>query len=89
MPAILSLAIKYANSLGRIHLVERLSELEPQFNKQEDERKKHDENDHDNISNNTSIRLINAKQNKETTLSKTLPVSKIFTSINSSSNSAN
>lgn len=78
MPAILSLAIKYANNLGRIHLVERLSELEPQFEQQIDERKKFEKNERESNSNNTSIQLTIAKKSKEISTFNLLPVSKIF-----------
>lgn len=86
MPSILSMAIKYANNLGRIHLVERLSELEPQFKEQGDEREKNNEIVHENVSNNISNQLINAKQSKESSTYNPLPVSTIFTNINSLSN---
>lgn len=33
-PELLTLAIKYAHQLGRIHLAEKLSELMPQFEEQ-------------------------------------------------------
>lgn len=45
LPSLLSLAIKYASKLGRIHLAEKLGDLLPQFEEQEKEREKYDEND--------------------------------------------
>lgn len=70
MPTILSLAIKYANTLGRIHLAERLSELEPRLKEQEEEQKKYDGKEHANdlvLSTPTASSLIGTKQTLNTT----------------------
>lgn len=71
MPSILPLAIKYATNLGRIHLAEKLGELEPQFKQQEIERKKLDEDEAANniiMSTPTSIHnLITANQESSST----------------------
>lgn len=45
MPSLLTLVIKYATKLGRIHLAEKLGELLPQFEEQAKEREKYDENE--------------------------------------------
>lgn len=77
LPTILSLAIKYANTLGRIHLAERLTELEPEFKEQQAEKKKYVENEsaHNVFMNTpTSTHLLNASSTTITT-PKTLPVS--------------
>lgn len=43
LPSLLTLAIKYASKLGRIHLADKLGDLLPQFEEQEKEREKYDE----------------------------------------------
>lgn len=45
MPQLLPLAIKYAGNLGRIHLAEKLTELQPRINDQEKEKVCYEENE--------------------------------------------
>lgn len=70
VPTILSLAIKYANTLGRIHLVERLSELEPRLKEQEEKQKEYDRNENANdlVLNTSNVSsLLGAKQTPNST----------------------
>lgn len=76
LPTILSLAIKYANTLGRIHLAERLTELEPEIKAQKENQKIYDEPENANavsMSTPSSAHLLNV--NSSNTTPRTLPVS--------------
>lgn len=77
LPSLLTLAIKYASKLGRIHLAEKLGELLPQFEEQEREREKYDENEAASellLSTPTSAQSM-IRSNQEKTTPSVIPVS--------------
>lgn len=84
LPSLLTLAIKYASKLGRIHLAEKLGELLPQFEEQEKERAKYDETEAANeLLLSTPINAHNLiRSNQEKTTPSIVPVCLIAVNLN-------
>lgn len=80
LPSLLPLAIKYASKLGRMHLAEKLSELQPYLEEQEKEREKQIQDSEIELfqSSPMSLSLLMASQRDRPSTPEIIPVSFFF-----------